>query len=772
MIHERAPNPAKVTVGGKKRVQSDRRRATSCAPDSPYRSDALDPPKVEVVSGIAVGTSVNLSVSNDPSKPNNRGNHSTTERPLGISMEDWLSNGFQGVPVFQAGGNQDLTAINSTTEPSTGDSSPSFTTKQAKPERSLLAAEQRMRAKMLLDEGEARPRPVVCQTLGVASVKRASPDRERLVLGGRDKHDPDSIHLPYMSGVKQVDHMASNHRKSHGSEQGRTSGAQNSRAMEHDHEDVLLKAITEATERTRRREEQGKVAALRSQAELHAREKEEAIRKAIDDTLISMQDRFHDEPPQSVKRTHHPARAAMSKRVVDKQREELQHHADSLSAQVKTLQRVAADAIDEGKAAKQALVLAQQQLRDAEKKNAGVKTFDKEAKARKKSQVSDKYADIDRRKSEHDTDVLDQIEEFSAIKVERNERVALVDAKQAKMVQAKVEELEEALASKSGEVETANERTEVLTEQLKQATAGLVTKEVALQAAEAKVVSLQAQLNQLDEVNWDLERQLEKVSQRANQLDGKLCGAETELEQVTLRCAESMGKFEQFQATAQAASQSSFEALQLTAIVEKSRREEVESNAKFTTEQLQDAVRAAQEEHAQAEKRAKLEARKSMIADFAQNSVHKQLANTKRELMDLKEKLVKMQVKTKKELELEKTSVSKLQRELASTKKMLQASQRGHKKAPSPNKHIGTSALDVVCAARERIFGRPHEIVTKNGSKEVVDWEDDDIWGLEADLNNLDVPSPKADSWEVELSVSEAIDAELKSTGGILLPPI
>lgn len=685
----------------KKRVHSDRQRSTtSCAPDSPYRSNSTDSPqKVQ-------GALPHIGGKGAMAKP---------------SVVTSVHAGHAG----KSGGSRSLSVADTHASSSPGSSS----------------------SKQFECDFQSKPKPVVCQTLGMPQNLLPAP--------------ADAIQETTRGSVHDTHLLQTDLRRGHAGRNSRDSNQ----------EEMLLKAITEATERTRRRGQQEMQAALQRQAEQHQQEREDAIRKAIDDTLLSVQDRFHqeDEPRPATLR-----RGGNSKRELKAEKmrcHELQQQADRLSEEVAQLKKVAAEATEGGRAAhakesaaREALEQLQRELRASENRVQDAQRSEEVAKAK---------LEVESRKNSVTSHVYLQQEEtqkaeFSSSEVQKLGSVVEPESESntghAKQVQDKVQELEQALTNGMSALEKANKKTEELTEQLELANKEIKRKEASLTAAEAKVQSLESQLKQLDSVNWDLQRELDKITQKAKDLDGKLCVSEAERETVTLKCKESMAMLKQLQEEAQLINKDTFEILQETAAQEKERRQEVELTAKLATAQLENTINTVREDHAAAEERARQEARKSMISDFAQNSVHKQLANTKRELQETKEKLVKIQKQAKQSLEREKVNVSKLQRELASTKKMLQASQRGHKKAPSPNKHIGTNPLDAVHAARERVFGRPLAIVTKAGKAD-PDWEDD-IWDMDS---VLDMPSPSVDTWHEEVNISEVVEAELK---GFSLPPI
>lgn len=597
----------------------------------------------------------------------------------------------------------------------------------------------------MTDEDEVKPRPVVCRTLGATAQNTRSHSSMELYQAKSYQLHPSNVE----SQTRAAHHAPQAHRHENG------------------HEEMLLKAITEATERTRRRAEQDLAVALERQAAQLEKAKEEAVRKAIDDTLMSVQDRINGAVDAGHRQRERGATNSKRELKAEKQRtRELEAQAKRLTEQVEQLKKMAADADGSHTATKQTLRRVQEQLRITEK------DLQNECLSRKNSQQDASTIDFEEITESHDMiqkerDLLEQ-------------RLIQLEQKYESAVQNKVEELQSVVSAKSTSLSENIDKNVKLAAELEEAKQVITVKEEALQEAQATVKTLETQLKELDQVNWKLERELEKSQEFIKELEKQMSNKDEELEQATKQCAENLAKLKALQEDAAAVSLSTMELLQAqeVAVSEKERRQELEQSAKIVTEELQVSLSAMREECADALSRAQIEARKSMIADFAEKSVHKQLSATKKELNDVRERLAKMQKQAKQSLEREKSSVSKLQRELASTKKMLVAAQRGHKKAPSPKKHLGTNALDIVQAARDRVFGRPHEIITKKkraSSEDFGDLEEQDLWNT-MDLNELgalDIPSPSAETWDQEARINLAIDAELSNPSGeIVLPPI
>jgi len=174
-------------------------------------------------------------------------------------------------------------------------------------------------------EGPSSPSPtkhVVCHTLGHSQKITTKKSEER-----SDAHTGPA---PMKQGPPQVKRRPS--------------------ADKEQSDEMILKAINEATDRTRRRAEQDLAFALEQQAEQHEQEIQEAIRKAVDDTLFSMQERVRVDDSKGFVRGDGANKREL--KAMKQRCRELQDQTKKLTTEVEKQKAVAGDACDEARRAK------------------------------------------------------------------------------------------------------------------------------------------------------------------------------------------------------------------------------------------------------------------------------------------------------------------------------------------------------------------------------------------------------------------------------------
>jgi len=652
-------------------------------------------------------------------------------------------------------------------------------------------------------------KPVVCHTLGHSqkiSIKKSE-----------ERSDGHAGPAPMKQGPPQVKRRPS--------------------ADKEHSDEMILKAINEATDRTRKRAEQDLTFALEQQAEQHEQEIQEAIRKAVDDTLFGMQERVRVDDSKGFVRGDGANKREL--KAMKQRCRELQDQTKKLTTEVDKQKAVAGDACDEARRAKteakqakadeerarQALDRAQAQAHaqskelareenkpkvpqmlphtsghkskefkatalrtnkeirleknkkdPKNKKEADFRTADlgsKKSKAERQRTKSVTFESGSRRSSLQDYDDTslgntvftglvftagesegevpgagrqqagqqagqqgEVVTSFSinrqdysqldGLKYENNglrSQLEEIEAKHDELVQAKVRELQDALESKDLSLAEALSRVSNLDTELMDVKKQLAQKEGVLRETEEQVRILEVQLKEMDQINYDLEREVKSVSQSLKELDGKLMTTEGKLQDTTTKYTDSLNRLKEVQEMSSKLDATAVAKLEAAVSSEQQRRNDVEQSANKTSteyEQLRVSLTHAQDECSEAKQLAQSECRRSMMAAFAENSAKKQLAQLKKELQEAQELIRQTQIQAKEELERERKKVSKLQRELASTKEMLRASQKAHKKSPGlgtvpgvSSRHHGNSPQEVLSAARAQVFGRPHEIATK-----------------------------------------------------------
>jgi len=693
-------------------------------------------------------------------------------------------------------------------------------------------------------------------------------------------------------------------------------------SMTEQSDEMILKAINEATDRTRQRAEEDLQLALQQQSEQHDQEMQEvvqqAVQQAVDDTIMGMQERVRVDEEKGFVRGEGNSKREL--KAMKHRCRELQDQTKRLTSQVDKHKQLALDAAEDARRsqaeeerARHALDRAQAQTQSQAKELAHAKskmqqllphstvnkskefkatalrstklpekkhkdpratdklskgvdfrstefsnnkkkpqrertksvTFESSSHSRRNSSTvegddslqvtmaplvglvfsGDSEAEAAGYHSGYHSGAAGQILDGTELEGLRNENDCLrshieeIEAHHDELVQAKVRELQEALDNKDLSLSEAFSRVGDLDSELLDVKKQLSNKEGMLRDTEHKVHTLEAQLKEIDQINWDLEREVKRVTDDLKEMDGKLLVSDGKLNDTSGKYKESMDQLKQIQQMSAQLDATAVAKLEAVVSSEQNRRIEVEQESKKTTEdfeQLRASLTVAREECDEAKQLAQSECRRSMMAVFAENSSKKQLAALRKELQEAQDQISHLQLQAKEELERERKKVSKLQRELASTKEMLRASQRSHKKhSPMPKKHHGNSPQEVLNLARAEVFGRPHEIETNkathlNPLRQHSDWEDsvdssmsgldslsmgsaggldvlnaararifggqeEEIWStLDVAMSpkvGSDLSSPFAEM-ESMGAINEAIERELHSASPITLPPI
>jgi len=345
----------------------------------------------------------------------------------------------------------------------------------------------------------------------------------------------------------------------------------------------------------------------------------------------------------------------------------------------------------------------------------------------------------------------------SSVETLENEKTAA--HKELESTQERVETLNE-------EVSNITARTVELDNELEQAKDVITQHEKELEASRDLISNLEKQLKDVDEANWALERQLKDTTGEKIQLEDLLRNTQTQLTEVTKKCEESIAQLEELKSNAARQAQEDSTEQKKAVAEEKAARELLIKKTSEANKSLQQALQEAQKELAKAKAEAAENKREATVASFAQNSVQKSLEHVKQELAETRNQLSRMQLHAKDVVEREREHVQHLTRELASTKEMLRVSQRAHRKAPAGAavSKYGLGGKDIIKAAREQIFGRPQVFDNTNPEDEENPDDDEDVWG-DLDVKDLSkgMMSPAQEDWESRADMASAVIKELES---------